>query len=201
MTLCSMKQEIETTHAAEEWRPVKGYEGLYEVSNLGRVRNVQKNRILCQSTVNGYKQVSLYIGGKTITSGVHRLVAFAFCEGYFYSAVVNHKNEIRDDNRPENLEWCTKSYNARYNDAHLKGQEKVHTKTKHDDHREYIGKKLRDLRRKNKLSFWKASTSAGISIGTLQRIESGVTSVSFDTIETLANIYGYSFDLTKLKML
>lgn len=196
-----MKQEIETIHAAEEWRPVKGYEGPYEVSNLGRVRNVQKNRILCQSTVNGYKQVSLYIGGKTITSGVHRLVAFAFCEGYFEGAVVNHKNEIRDDNRPENLEWCTRSYNAKYNDAHLKGQEKVHTKSSQDDHRKYIGQKLRHLRKNNRMSYYDAATCARISMSTLQRIESGVASVSFDTIETLANIYGYTFDITKLKVL
>jgi len=196
-----MKQEIVTTPVAEEWRPVKGYEGRYEVSNIGRVRNVRNNRILHQYYSDGYKNVSLTKSKVCTTCRVHRLVAFAFCEGYFEGAVVNHKNEIRDDNRPENLEWCTHSYNTIYNDAQLKGQEKVHTKSSQDDHRKYIGQKLRDLRKNNRMSYYDAATGAGISIGTLQRIESGVTSVSFDTIETLANLYGYTFDITKLKVL
>ena len=195
-----MKQEIVTTPAAEEWRPVKGYEGRYEVSNLGRVRNVRNNRILHLSTYHGYKNAPLYNNGKTTTLAVHRLVAFAFCEGYFEGAVVNHKNEIRDDNRPENLEWCTHSYNTIYNDAQLKGQEKVHTKSSQDGHRKYIGQKLRHLRKNNRMSYYDAAEGAGISFGTLQRIESGVASVSFDTIETLANLYGYTFDITKLKV-
>lgn len=112
----SMKDIIET------WRPVVGYEGLYEVSDQGRVRSLKRN------TTNGkilipiknkscYLNVHLSIDGISRLFRLHRLVAFAFpeiCGEYFEGAVCNHKNENKLDNRAENLEWCTPKYNTNW---------------------------------------------------------------------------------------
>ena len=121
-----MKPAIVTTPAAEEWRPVKGYEGLYEVSNLGRVRSLDrkrpmplhnkdaeiKGRIIRQSPASGgYMCVTLCDGHNRKTKSVHRLVAFAFVSGYFPCAQVNHIDENKANNRASNLELVTCSQN------------------------------------------------------------------------------------------
>ena len=112
----------------EQWKEISGYEGCYEVSNHGKVRsmshkvrtkgNVQRTspgRILVQkNSNNGYKQVQLSKNGKGKWIGVHRLVAYAFCDGWFENAVVNHKDENPKNNRADNLEWVTQSYNCKY---------------------------------------------------------------------------------------
>lgn len=107
-------------YLGEVWRPVKGYEGLYEVSNFGRVKSLKyrktgKESILKQDMcVAGYFMVGL---GKKSRKLVHRLVARAFpeiCGEWFDGCQVNHKNEIKTDNRAENLEVCTPKYNSNY---------------------------------------------------------------------------------------
>ena len=118
----------------EIWKPIKGYEGIYEVSNLGRVRSLDrlvvkphpKNKVSTEyhkkgtimklaSYPNGYLTICLKANGKKENCLVHRLVGKAFVPGYFDGADVNHKNENIKDNRAENLEWCTRSYNLQYN--------------------------------------------------------------------------------------
>lgn len=102
----------------EVWKAIKGFDGLYEVSNLGRVRskNPYRNqtgepRILKQFTANhGY--LIVHIRRKTYL--VHRLVAEAFVDNPNNYPMVNHKDENKHNNIPENLEWCTKSYNVTY---------------------------------------------------------------------------------------
>ena len=104
----------------EIWKPVKDYENLYEVSNLGRVKsigtyNTCKRGILNPMTnPDGYYHVVLYDNGRRKDVGIHRLVAIAFIpnpNGYKY---VNHKDENVKNNCVENLEWCTNSYNLLY---------------------------------------------------------------------------------------
>lgn len=118
----------------EEWRAVAGYEGLYEVSNLGRVRSLDrtiirphprngtpteyhfKGRIMKPVAYpNGYLTICLKNQGVKDNRLIHRLVGKAFVPGYFDGADINHKNENISDNRAENLEWCTRSYNLQYN--------------------------------------------------------------------------------------
>lgn len=105
----------------EEWRPILGYEGLYEVSSLGRVKSLNYNRekrqeILKQaSDIDGYCLVSLSKNNKHKTAKVHRLVLQAFIGKS--SLHINHKNKIKNDNRIENLEYCTPKYNTRYSCA------------------------------------------------------------------------------------
>ena len=112
----------------EEWRPIEGYEGLYEVSNLGRVRSVdryvkskgesywlRKGKMLSPAKdKNGYLKVNLSCNGKNNIIRVHRLVAEAFIPAIEGLSEVNHKDEDKTNNRVENLEWCDRKYNNNY---------------------------------------------------------------------------------------
>lgn len=100
----------------EEWRDIAGYEGKYQVSNLGNVRNIKYHRSLKpRQTVFGYVRVALYDdAGKAKDYAVHRLVALAFIPNDHDLPCINHKNEDKRDNRAENLEWCTHLYNNHY---------------------------------------------------------------------------------------
>lgn len=114
----------------EIWKSVVGYEGFYEVSSHGRIRTVSRRvenglknsgyrtvppRVLKQKQKkNGYKEVSLCRDGVVKTCLVHRVVASAFLERKEGETAVNHKNLHKDDNRVENLEWCTYSYNSKH---------------------------------------------------------------------------------------
>lgn len=106
----------------EEWRPVKGYEGLYEVSNLGHVKSLpkynRKTAILLRSTVNKRSGRASVLLSKDNTKpkriSVHRLVAAAFVENPNNYAEINHKDENPLNNMADNLEWCTRKYNMNY---------------------------------------------------------------------------------------
>ncbi len=97
----------------EIWKDIQGYEGLYQVSNLGNVRSLNWRKT---STVRnlylkphnrGYLQVELAKNGKTRMFTVHRLVALHFVDGYHKDYVVNHKDENKTNNRSDNLEWVS----------------------------------------------------------------------------------------------
>ena len=97
----------------EEWRDIIGYNGKYQVSNLGNVRSV--DRILKKQLDRyGYFFVHLSLNNRSKCKKVHRLVAESFIPEYSELLQVNHKNEIKTDNRVENLEMCDNRYNCNY---------------------------------------------------------------------------------------
>ena len=112
----------------EEWRPIEGYEGLYEVSSYGRVRSLDryvkskgesyrlhKGRVLSPIKDTGdYLKVDLCCNGKCKTINVHKLVAEAFLPNPDNLPEVNHIDEDKINNRVDNLEWCDRSYNISY---------------------------------------------------------------------------------------
>ena len=101
----------------EIWCPINGYGGLYEVSDQGRVRSLKfgKERILkpVRSTC-GYLQVSLCKNGEMNNFLIHRLVSQTFIPNPDNLPQVNHKDEDKENNYVQNLEWCDKKYNNNY---------------------------------------------------------------------------------------
>lgn len=109
----------------EIWRDIVGYEGLYQVSNLGRVKalgngnarnpNWQKERILkAEKDINGYLRVSLSKEGNKKHYRVHRLVATAFIPNPDSLPQINHISEDKTNNVCSNLEWCSAKYNSNF---------------------------------------------------------------------------------------
>lgn len=113
-----------------EWRQIKGYEGIYEVSSDGQVRSLAhrvpsryKTRIVPgkilkpKTDKDGYLKVCLSKNNIQQHRLIHRLVAEAFIPNPNGYPVINHKDEIKTNNHTSNLEWCTVKYNTEYNDG------------------------------------------------------------------------------------
>lgn len=116
----------------EIWKDIKGFEGRYQVSNMGRVKSLARmvtirnkvggltdrpipERILSTNkTKRGYLIVALCKDAKIYYHSLHRLVALYFCDGYKPGLIVNHKDENPENCKASNLEWCTYKYNSNY---------------------------------------------------------------------------------------
>lgn len=122
----------------EVWKDIPNYEGLYQVSNLGRIKSLKRkvyagrNRIRWQyerilsnnkTNGNGYKIVSLNKNGESKNKYIHRLVAEAFIPNPNNYKYINHKDENKANNKINNLEWCTAEYNNTYNNKHIRALE------------------------------------------------------------------------------
>jgi hypothetical protein len=98
----------------EQWKDVKGYEGIYQVSNEGRVKSIgySKERILKPINLNGYLIVNLYKDKINKQYYIHRLVCLNFLDNPENKKEVNHINGLKTNNRLENLEWVTPKENT-----------------------------------------------------------------------------------------
>lgn len=101
----------------EIWKDIQGYEGLYQISNLGRVKSLNFNNTRKEKIMkpllsnNGYLRVSLSNKMKKKKYFIHRLVAQEFIPNPNNLSEINHINEIKTDNSVKNLEYCTSQYN------------------------------------------------------------------------------------------
>lgn len=130
----------------EVWKDVVGYEGIYQISNLGNVKSLNryaktkcgnerffKGKVLIKRLLKGYERVELNNNGVAKQWSVHRLVALAFIPNPNNLPVINHKDEVKTNNNIDNLEWCTVKYNNNYGNRNLKvslktrGKKRPHT--------------------------------------------------------------------------
>lgn len=114
----------------EIWKDVEGYEGLYQVSDKGRVRSIatfqgkwnavykrkEPSLLTQQADKDGYLRVGLTKNRVIRRYMVHRLVASAFIDNPGGLPMINHKDQNKQNNRSDNLEWCTAKYNSNYGD-------------------------------------------------------------------------------------
>ena len=101
----------------EEWRPVKGFEGLYECSSIGRIKSLKNGIITQQKNNTGRLKVQLWKNGKKKPMYVHRIVAEAFLPNPQNLETVNHIDENPLNNRVDNLEWMSMRDNVRYSNT------------------------------------------------------------------------------------
>ena len=138
----------------EIWKDVVGFEGIYQVSNLGKVKSLkfgkEKYLSITKSSI-GYLNTKLQLNKKNKSFLVHRLVAETFIKNEFNKPCVNHINGIKTDNRVENLEWCTHKENTEHslkNDLIKTGCNRKQSKLSLKDI-EYIRKNYKEKDKKN----------------------------------------------------
>lgn len=123
----------------EIWKPIKETDGIYEISNYGNIRSIDRYVKTCGNGLrlaagkaykpikctNGYLELQAYIKGKRKIFMVHRLVAQYFIPNPNNYPEVNHKDENPQNNHADNLEWCTPKYNCNYGTRNQRCMEKV----------------------------------------------------------------------------
>lgn len=116
----------------EEWKIIEGYTN-YEVSNLGNIRNIKKNKTMTIYYRKGYCLVKLSENNVSKEHKVHRLVAKAFIDNPNKYLCINHKDENKSNNRVDNLEWCNHTYNNNFGTRGQRQAIKIKKKVKQYD--------------------------------------------------------------------
>jgi predicted XRE-type DNA-binding protein len=158
----------------ELWKDIPGYEGHYQISNLGRVKSIKfKNHRIMKTKVDmGYEQIGLRLPNKIKKFfKIHRLVAKAFISNPNNYPQVNHKDGNKLNNHVENLEWCSSSQNVKHSFDILgkqipKGENSTSSKLKESD-----VLAIRQLLKEGNLSQQKIADKYGISQAQVWRIK------------------------------
>lgn len=147
-----MKKEI--------WKDIKGYEGLYQVSNIGRIKSFKRNESIMQPNDNGkgYLQVGLTKNGKRSYFKIHRLVAEVFIPNPDNKPEVNHIDGNKKNNTVENLEWCTTKENCQHRQKTGLGNIEAATKAKYKSVLKY------DLKTGKILEEFESAKAAALSL-------------------------------------
>lgn len=139
----------------EHWKDIEGYEGLYQISDLGRVKSLKYGRETLLNPYRnnkGYLGVSLHKDKIRKTPKVHRLVAQAFLPNPENLLEINHIDEDKTNNRVDNLEWCDRKYNVNYGKRTEKCSKRVQQFTI-DGHLVAEWKSIHDAARNNGFNF------------------------------------------------
>ena len=139
----------------EVWKDIEGYEGLYQISSMGRVKSLPKTSLIqtkysyyyratkemilkADKDKYGYEGISISSGGIKKRFTMHRLVAKAFISNPNNYTQINHKDENKLNNCVDNLEWCTVKYNNNYGAHNIKISQKLKGKKISDAHKQKI---------------------------------------------------------------
>lgn len=166
----------------EEWKDIPGYEGLYQASNLGRVKSLDrivvykdgrmrtyKGRILSPGAVRGgYQAVLLSKNASYESKAVHRLVAEAFIPNPEKLPEINHRDRDVTNNNVTNLEWCTRLYNANHDGAVERRIKQMRRKIQQRTMDDFVIQEYASVR--------EASNKTGVSSGNISRAARGIYS-------------------------
>lgn len=197
---------------SEEWKQISGYEGLYEVSNLGRVRSMAHEEVKKDGSTfhrsarmvhqkmnkDGYSVVRLTKECNVKYYVVHILVARAFVDGWFDGAEVNHKDFDRVNNRSDNLEWTTHKENVAY--TIRAGRHVCNSNLFGENNPNYGNHKLRDIYASNPDLSKEKQGRPGEQNGRAKRvvaIDEAGNSVQFGTIKDCAKFFHDNNDLSQ----
>lgn len=178
---------------AEVWKDVAGYEGLYQVSDMGRVKSmphvvrrkskwdeglfiehVSKECIMSPDVARGYERVRLFKGGKVKRFLVHRLVAEAFIPNNDKSkTIINHLDGNKRNNTVGNLEWCDNSRNVRH--AYEMGLRRINEKHPCSKLKNDEVKEIRRLRQVERLTCKQLGEKYGVSVTNIKNIVNNKT--------------------------
>lgn len=156
----------------ERWKPIRGYEHCYAVSDKGNVKSLRRDKVLKQhiNKQNGYCYVVFSLEGNRKTMRVHRLVAMEFCPNPHNYLLVNHKDENKTNNRADNLEWCTAKYNSNYGHAKIK---KMRSRIQNGNTRKIVAVNIHTREKKEYLTRHECARDLGVTHQSIRQFLNG----------------------------
>ena len=178
----------------EIWQTIEGYDN-YQISNYGNVKNITTGKLLKTRVNNstGYVMVDIRNCGQRKTFSIHRLVAMAFIPNEDGFPQVNHKDENKQNNHVDNLEWCSSKYNVNYgsHNERVKEAKKLNPHTYTDEERQRMSERVRGENHWNYGNEWseEVKTANMMSQSNRKRVRCVETGEIFESIRAAARAY------------